>query len=132
MPKIPSLVARCTLAMLVSMTAIASGAVETLFATAPQGTTKYRPITQASIGDNIVFIAKASSPDRSHQVALKVFDGAGREAFTAQSSVEVRGGTWTYAIGYSTRPRLDNPGTWWFVFELDGQPSVTRKLEVSP
>jgi hypothetical protein len=118
--------------MLVSMTALASGAVETRFATAPQGTNKYRPITRASIGDNVVFIAKASSPDGTHQVVLKVFDGAGREAFTAQSSVEARGGTWTYAFGYGTKPRIDNPGTWWFVFELDGQPSVSRTLEVSP
>jgi hypothetical protein len=124
--------AHCMLVALASVVTFAAGTTNTWFALRPLGTNKYQPISKATIGDTVFFIARGPASDGQHQLVLKVFDGAGRESLTATTTVEARDGMWSASLGCLTNPRVDTPGTWWFVFELDGEPRASRKLEVSP
>lgn len=67
----------------------------------------------------------------SHMARLRVFDGAGRQVMTSDYTFTPRSPRWSNWWPYTIDPDVDQPGSWRFEVELDGEMLVERHLVVT-
>lgn len=68
----------------------------------------------------------------SHMARLRVFDGAGRQVTTSDYEFTPKSTRWSNWWPYTIDPDVDQPGSWRFQVELDGETLVESYLLVTP
>ena len=125
-----------TVAAALSFAVVANAAAP--FATAKfekkiEGTDKTTPIASARLDDHVcLLIRDVSTTDGDHSLKIVVYDGGGREVHQSVRTITVTDRKWNYMHCPGFNVKRDQPGTWWYVAELDDEPLVSKELIVTP
>jgi hypothetical protein len=68
----------------------------------------------------------------SHVVQLRVFDGSGKQVGTSDYEFSPTSTRWNTWLHYSIDPDVNQPGSWRFETDLDGETLVEKQLVVMP
>lgn len=107
--------------------------VTTEFSIMDPKTHKLTPATEARLDQTICLSIRGNlTTDGDHSYQLVIYDGVGKEAHLARTTINAERQRWGYksCIGFD-EDRVA-PGTWWYVGELDGEPLFSESFEFRP
>jgi hypothetical protein len=88
--------------------------------------------TQAVLADKVTYRFFLTANPGEHQLTIVIYDGSGREAYRALSTLVGRLGPVGVTTSYGFNKARDAAGTWWYVVHLDGRIVLSNSIEVLP
>jgi hypothetical protein len=103
------------------------------FAIKDPKTHKLTPASEARLDQTICLSIRSNlTPEGEHSYQLIIYDGAGKEAHLARTTITAERQRWAYQSCIAFDEDRVAPGTWWYVGELDGEPLFSESIEMRP